>query len=210
MVTRTSTVQHVFRQRSSVWLAVLSGAAGVLLLLSLVRSWAQYPRPLFGAWVLLGLGVAWSAFVRPAVLIDAEGVTIRNIVRDIHIPWAALTDVSTRWNLTVMVGDRGYNAWAITAQVERPRSVSGALFHVPVPGRSDGARRPGARAPAPAKVTARAVAQSIQQAKQEYEDAASLGAVPAAADTTVAITWLPLVMAVLLLPAIAVVVLSLT
>jgi hypothetical protein len=209
MVTRTSTVQHVFRQRSSVWLAALSGATGVLLLASLVRNWAQYPRPLFGAWVLLGLGVAWSVFVRPAVLIDAEGVTIRNIVREVQIPWAALTDVSTRWNLKVMVGDRGYNAWAISSRVERPRSVSGALFHVPVPGRSEGVRGAGARAPAPAKVTARAVAQSIQQAKQEYEDALLLASAPEAPDTAVAITWLPLVMAVLLLPAIAVVVLSL-
>jgi hypothetical protein len=148
-------------------------------------------------------------FVRPAVLIDVEGVTIRNIVREVQIPWAALTDVSTRWNLKVMVGDRGYNAWAISSQVERPRSVSGALFHVPVPGRSDGAGGAGARAPAPAKVTARAVAQSIQQAKQEYEDARLLAAVPEAPDTTVSTTWLPLVMAAVLLPAIAVVVLSL-
>src|SRR5664280_809762 len=117
---KTST-QQVFRQRSSVWLAVMSGVTGLLLLLSLVRSWAEYPRPLFGAWVLFGMAVAWSAFVRPAVLIDAEGVTIRNIVRDVHIPWAALTDVTTRWNLKVMAGDHGYNAWAISSQMDRPR-----------------------------------------------------------------------------------------
>jgi hypothetical protein len=209
MAPKTSTVRHVFRQRSSVWLAALSGATGLLFLLSLVRSWAQYPRPLFGAWVLLGLAFTWSVFVRPAVLIDAEGVTIRNIVRDVHIPWAALTDVTTRWNLKVMVGDQGYNAWAISSQVDRPRSVSGGLFRVPVPGRPDGVRRDAARAPATAKATARAVAASIQQAKQEYDEAVSLGAFTEPQDMKVAIVWQPLVMAVVLLPAITVVVLSL-
>jgi hypothetical protein len=208
MAPKTSTVRHVFRQRSSVWLAALSGATGLLFLLSLVRSWAQYPRPLFGAWVLFGLALTWSVFVRPAVLIDAEAVTIRNIVRDVHIPWAALTDVTTRWNLKVMAGDRGYNAWAISSEVDRPRSVSGGLFRVPVPGRPDGVRRD-AGAPAAAKATARAVAASIQAAKQEYDDAVSLGAFTEPQDMKVAIIWQPLVMAVVLLPAIAVVVLSL-
>jgi hypothetical protein len=209
MSPKTSTVRHVFRQRSSVWLAAMSGATGLLFLLSLVRSWAQYPRPLFGAWVLLGLAFTWSVFVRPAVLIDAGGVTIRNIVRDVHIPWAALTDVTTRWNLKVMVGDQGYNAWAISSQVDRPRSVSGGLFRVPVPGRPDGVRRDAARVPATAKATARAVAASIQQAKQEYDEAVSLGAFTEPQDMKVAIVWQPLVMAVVLLPAITVVVLSL-
>ena len=210
MATETSTARHVFRQRSSVWLAVMSGVAGLLLLLSLVRSWAEYPRPLFGAWVLFGMAVDWSAFVRPAVLIDAEGVTIRNIVRDVHIPWAALTDVTTRWNLKVMAGDQGYNAWAISSQVERPRSVSGGLLRMSAPGRVDGVRSAAARAPTTAtKVTAHTVAQSIQQAKQEYDHAVCLAEAPEASDVKVRIAWRPLVMAVLLLPAIAVVALFL-
>jgi hypothetical protein len=201
--------QRVFRQRSSVWLAVMSAVTAVLLLLSLVRSWAQYPRPLFGAWVLLGVAVAWSIFVRPSVVIDAQGVTIRNIVRDIHIPWAALTDVSTRWNLKVMAGNRGYNAWAISSQVDRPRSASSGLFRIPVSVRSERAASAAASpSPAATKATARAVAESIQRAKQEYDDAVVAGEVPRAADAGVRIVWLPLVMAVLLLPALAVVVFS--
>lgn len=208
MATKTPRAANVFRQRSSVWLAALSAAAGLLLLLSLVRSWAQYPRPLFGAWVLFGLAVAWSVFVRPAVVLDAEGVTIRNIVRDIHIPWALLTDVATRWNLKVVAGDRGYNAWAISSHVDRPRSVSGGLFQVP--GLPGGVRSAGARATVSAsKVTARSVAASIQAAKQEFDEAAGMAEVPEAPDANVRIVWLPLVIAVLLLPAIAVVALSL-
>jgi Bacterial PH domain len=209
MATKSSTAQRVFRQRSSVWLAVLSSVTAVLLLLSLVRSWAQYPRPVFGAWVLFGVAVAWSIFVRPSVVINAQGVTIKNIVRDIHIPWAALTDVSTRWNLKVMAGDQGYNAWAISSQVDRPRSASSGLFRIPVSARSN---RVGSAAtspsPAATKVTARAVAESIQRAKQEYDDAVEAGEIPREADTGVRIVWLPLIIAVLLLLAAAVVVFS--
>jgi Bacterial PH domain len=150
----------------------MSAVTALFLLVSLVRSWVHYPRPLFGAWVLFGMAVAWAVFVRPAVLIDAEGVTIRNIVRDVHIPWAALTDVTTRWNLKVMAGDHGYNAWAISSRVERPRSVSGGLLRMPVPGRLDGVRSAATRASTTApKVTAHAVAQSIQPAKQEHDEA---------------------------------------
>jgi hypothetical protein len=87
---KTSTRQ-VIRQRSSLWLAAISAVTGLLLLLSLVRNWASYPRLSFAAWVLFGLAVAWAVFVRPAVLLDASGVTLRNIVRDVHIPWTRLT-----------------------------------------------------------------------------------------------------------------------
>ena len=209
MVIKSSKAQRVFRQRSSVWLAVMSAVTALLLLLSLVRSWAQYPRPLFGAWVLFGVAVAWSIFVRPSVVIDAQGVTIRNIVRDIHIPWAALTDISTRWNLKVMAGSQGYNAWAISSQVDRPSSASSGLFRIPASVRSNRTGSAAASAsPAATKVTARTVAESIQRAKQEYDDAVAAGEVPPAADAGVRIVWLPLVMAVLLLPALAVVIFS--
>jgi len=50
----------------------------------------------------------------------------------------------------------------------------------------------------------------IRAAKQEYDDAVEQGEIPAAPDETVRLTWVPLVMAVLLLPAIAVIALSLT
>jgi hypothetical protein len=126
--------QQVFRQHSSAWLAAISGVTGLLLLLSLVRNWASCPRLSFAVWVLFGLAVAWAVFVRPAVLLDAKGVTLRNIVRDAHIPWTRLTGVTSRWNLKVLVGDNGYNAWAISAQVERRKSVSAALWRCQCPG----------------------------------------------------------------------------
>lgn len=212
MATKTSTTRHVFRQRSPLALAVVSAVTCVLLLASLVRHWADNPQPLFLAWVLFVLALVWSAFVRPAVLLGGEGVTIRNVVRDVYIPWSQVSDVEFRWNLKVFVGDRGYSAWAISSQVERPRSATGGMFGFGFGlGRLDKYARPSSKLSPPApKVTASMVARSIDAAKEAYDEAVARGALPAAPDDRVRITWVPLAVAILVLPVIAVVALSLT
>lgn len=210
MGAKTSTTQQVFRQRSPLGLAAVCGATGLILLLSLARNWADYPRPLFVAWVLFALACAWAIFVRPAVLFDVEGVTVRNIVRDVYIPWARLTDVETRWNLKVFVGDRGYTAWAISSQAERPSRAPGGMFGGLSSGRLE--RQAGAdaaRSSPVSKVTASTVARSIEQAKREYDEAVAQGRVSVVSDPQVRVAWVPLVAVILLLPAIAVVALSL-
>jgi hypothetical protein len=209
MGTKAPTTRQVFRQRSSVGLAVVCGVIGLILLVSLALSWADYPRPLSAAWLLFALAFLWSIFARPAVLLDAEGVTVRNVLRDVHIPWARLTDVESRWNLKVFAGDRGYTAWAISAQIKPAKRISGGFFGGFSPAGQD--RRAGAaavRATAPPKVTAATVARSIEQAKREYDEAVAQARLPAAPDAGVRIRWVPLVLAVLLLPAVAVVALS--
>ncbi|HXR67230.1 MAG TPA: hypothetical protein VN712_01200, partial [Dermatophilaceae bacterium] len=85
MSSETSRTQQVFRQRSPLWLAAVCAVIGLFLLLSLARNWADDPQPLFAAWVVFVLAVVWSVFVRPAVLVDDEGVTVRNVIRDFHI-----------------------------------------------------------------------------------------------------------------------------
>jgi hypothetical protein len=209
--TTTSTMQHVYRQRSSVGLAAGCGVLGVLLLLSLARDWASYPRPLFVAWVVFGLAVAWALFVRPAILIDVGGVTLRNVVRDVHIPWTLLTGATSRWNVKVMVGDQGYTAWAVSSETERPKGGSGGMFRMPIPGKLHRvANADNEASRTAAKVTAQAVVRSIRAAKQEYDEAVAAGELPAAPDGTVRVTWVPLAMLVLLLPAVAVLALTLT
>lgn len=220
MGTKTTMTAHVFRQRSSLGVAALSGVTGLLLLVSMARDWAHYPRPLLVAWVLFALACVWSVFVRPAVLLDTQGVTVRNILRDVRIPLALVTYVECRWNLRLFVGDRGYTAWAISSQVQRPK-VSAGLFGRASPGRPGtwDSAHPGHSAPAPkvtastvtvSKVTASTVARLIEQAKQEYDESVAQGRLPPAPDGRVRITWVPLVLAVLLLSAIAVVALSLS
>jgi Bacterial PH domain len=207
----TWTSTHLFRQRSPLALAAVCAVTSLFVLVSLALNWAGNPQPLFASWVLFGLAVVWSGFVRPAVVIDLDGVTLRNVARDVHIPWTALTDVQIHWNLKVYVGERSYTAWAISSQVERPRGLPGGMFAIPLSGRL--VRMATADATASAsdpKITASMVARSIEAAKQEYDEAVAHRQLPSALDDGVRITWVPLVMAVLFLPALAVVALSLT
>lgn len=207
--TRMSTTQQVFRQRMTLGLAGVSGVTGILLLLSLARNWADNPQPLFAGWVLFGLALVWMLFVRPAVVLGDDGVTIRNVVRDIYIPWEQVTRVESRWNLKVFVEDRGYTAWAIGSQAERPRMRSGGRFTQPgrVNRHAGGADDHASQLTS--KVTARMVAWSIDKARQEYAEALARGAIAPAPDGQVRITWAPLVLAILGLSALAIMALSL-
>jgi hypothetical protein len=66
--------------------------------------------------VLLALGaVVYGLFWRPAVVIDDEGVELRNILRDLRVPWALLEGVETKFALTLVVGERRYQSWAAAA-----------------------------------------------------------------------------------------------
>jgi hypothetical protein len=211
MATKTPTAPHVFRQRSSVVLAIVSGVTGLFLLLSLAWNWADYPRPLFAAWVVFGLAVAWSVFVRPVVRFDLAGVTLRNVVRDVHIPWTAVTDVSSRWNLKVFAGDKSYTAWALSSEPERPGRGSGGMFRMPVPGRLQGVASPKAKPSTTVpKANAQSVARLITLAKQDYDDGVGDGQITAVPDAVVQVTWVPLALAALLLPGIIVVALTLS
>ena len=210
MGSKASTTQHVFRQRSPLGLAGVCAVTALFVLLSLAWNWADDPQPLFASWVLFGLAVVWSVFVRPAVLLDLDGVTLRNVLRDVHVPWNRLSDVQVRWNLKVFVGDRGYTAWAISSQVERPRGVSGGMFALPLSGRLRRQASADATLSSPVpKITASMILRSIEQAKQDYDEAVAQGQRPAVSDGRVRVTWVPLVIAVLVLTAVVVVALSL-
>ena len=209
MGTENSTAQQPIRQRSPLALAVACGVTGVALLVSAAWQWSDNPQPLFVAGVVFGLAVVWSLFVRPAVLLDEDGVTLRNVVRDVHLPWIRVTDVDFRWNLKVFAGDRAYTAWGISSQVERPRGASAGMLPM-LPGRLDMLASADARklaSPAP-KVTASMVARSIESAMDDYAEALARGERRSVAPDEVRVTWVPMAVITLLVPAIAVVVLT--
>lgn len=200
-----TTPRQVFRQRSSLLLAAVCAATGVVLLLSLARNWSSFPRPLFAAWVIFGLALTWVIFVRPAVVLDDRGVTLRNVLRDVYIPWARLTQVTSRWNVKVFAGDKGYSAWAISSQVERPRPVSSGVLSSRPAALPKSTNIP--RAPHPtvvSKVTAHSVADSITTARQEYDEAGEASGGEASGDDLVRIRLVPMVIVVLSAAAIAV------
>lgn len=67
---------------------------------------------------------AWVLFVRPSVELTDEAVVLRNLVRDVEVPWGRIEATQARWNLRVItVGGAAYGSWAVSKQ--RPK-VAGA------------------------------------------------------------------------------------
>jgi hypothetical protein len=67
------------------------------------------------AWLLAVGAVMYAVLWRPAVVVDAEGVRLLNVLRDVRIPWAALESVETRYTLTLITAGRSYASWAAGA-----------------------------------------------------------------------------------------------
>ena len=202
------TPQHVYRQRSPLVIAVLFGLGAVVLLGSAALSWRDHPQPLFVSWLVWGCAALWAVFVRPSVVLTSDGVRLSNIVREVHIPWSLVSDVEARWNVKVWARDEGWTAWAISSQVERPRVASSLL-----PGMSTkldqyaarDARGAAGTAPAKAaKVTARAVADAIEDTSAEYAAAVAAGEIQPPPSPAVTTRWVPQAVLALVLPFLAV------
>lgn len=113
---RPTTTGRVFRPRSS------SAAAIGWVLVTLAWAWFAMrdgggpglARQAPGM-VLAATGV-YGVLVRPTVSVSPAGVTLRNVVRDVEVPWAALAEVRTRFALTLVTTDgRRFAAWAAPA-----------------------------------------------------------------------------------------------
>jgi hypothetical protein len=57
--------------------------------------------------------IVWTSGLRPAVLADDEQVVLRNPIRDVVVPWQAVTSIDATDMLRIHVGDRSHASWAI-------------------------------------------------------------------------------------------------
>jgi hypothetical protein len=200
--------RHTYRQRSPVLLALLFCLGAVILLVSALLAWRDNPQPLFVAWLLLGCAVVWAAFVRPCVVLTQDGVQLRNIVRDVFIPWPLVSDVETRWNLKVWSGDDGYTAWAISSQIERPKVSSSVLHTLSAKLDTFSGQHESATPTASSKVTVRMVADAIEETSADHAAAVADGDLQAPKDPAVVTRWALLPALAIALPLLAVVVLT--
>jgi hypothetical protein len=84
--------------------------AGALLL---DQRWTSLGHSLPG--LVAVCAVAYAVLWRPEVVVDADGVLLRNVARDVRVPWPALRDVDTRYALTLRTDHGRYTSWAATA-----------------------------------------------------------------------------------------------
>ena len=57
---------------------------------------------------------------RPAVLAGPSGVVVRNVVRDIWLPWHDVATIEARWSLSVATQDRTFGSWAVSGANAAP------------------------------------------------------------------------------------------
>ncbi len=200
--------RHVYRQISPQITGWLFVGLAVLLIVLALTSWGDNPAPKLVAWLVFGGILSWTVLLRPCVVLALDGVTFRNIVRDVHLPWNQVDVVEPRWNLRIYTPeDHGYTAWSISSQAARPRATGGfgigqwgGLGRMAREASDSDHTRP---AKPLKKVTAASVAEDIRKAQEELDEAVAQGTL-AAPDGTVTTSWYLPSIALLLAGAVAV------
>jgi hypothetical protein len=66
--------------------------------------------------------VVYAIAQRPAVIAGPSGVLLRNVVRDVWLPWHDIKRIEAKWSLSVATEDRTFGSWAVSgASAHRPR-----------------------------------------------------------------------------------------
>lgn len=122
---------EVFRSRSVPLLALVWDVVAVVLAADLL--WRGDGRLMAGGLAAIALVtlLVYAVSQRPAVVATERGVVLRNVVRDVRVPWRLVQRVESDWALTVVTAHRDYVAWAITGRPGRGRAVRSRVDHGP-------------------------------------------------------------------------------
>ena len=125
-----------------------------------LMAYAWYALAAFAAWDLIRRGdgravpiglaslvlvtvIVYAIAQRPAVVANARGVLLRNVVRDVWLPWHLVKGIEAKWSLSFQTADASYGSWAMSGgsagRPRRPRSGASART------------TPSARSPTPAQ-----------------------------------------------------------
>lgn len=106
---------HVFRTAFSRFLTV--SAAVVIVIAAGYSLFDGGPVVLWQTvpFLAVAAGVIWVLFGNPRVEVSDGGVTVVNIVRQVHVPWPTLLEVDTHWALSVQTTHGKFSSWAIPA-----------------------------------------------------------------------------------------------
>ena len=107
--------RHVYRPLFARVLLVVAAAVVLWWDVDLLQRGRFGTAVLITLWLVAALAALGALFWRPAVVVDADGVELRNVLRDVRVPWAALERIETRFALTLLAGGRRHQSWAATA-----------------------------------------------------------------------------------------------
>jgi hypothetical protein len=131
-VIRESEAHHeeVFRPRLAPLLAFGWYLVAVFVAVDLVRRGDSRSIPIGLACLGLVTVVVYAVAQRPAVVANDSGVLLRNVLRDVWVPWRRVQRVGAAWSLTIETSEATYGSWAVTAtnrarERERGRRVFG-------------------------------------------------------------------------------------
>jgi hypothetical protein len=142
---QTQQVPHVYRPGFGRILTVIIGAICLVALVLLVISDGFGSLIHYGAGILLIAGVCWALYWRPELVVEESGVTVRNVLRTIVLPWPSIQRIDTKWALTLFSAYGKYTVWAAPApnRYTASRTTKGQLGHLPESTYVAGSVRPG-------------------------------------------------------------------
>jgi hypothetical protein len=145
------TVVEEFRPTFGHGLTVVAAVLGTAILVFIATTSGLDDALVTLPWVLLFTMCCWAIFWNPRVVVSDGGVRLVNVTRTIDVPWPSITDVQTRYALTLVTAYGRYAAWAApapsagsalrTAMRTRPRAVDGDVEAVTmgeIPGTASG------------------------------------------------------------------------
>jgi hypothetical protein len=172
---------------------VLLGGAGVLCAwwdVDLLLRGRPGEALLIGLWVVAALAGTAALLWRPAVVVDDSGVELRNVLRDVFLPWSAIDAIDTRYALTLISDGRRYQSWSATASGRPPRRRSSDVGLPGMPGTTglpgtpelESARGPASRHPRTASGVAVVLVEEHLRAWQQAARFRETSAPPTSAD----------------------------
>jgi hypothetical protein len=103
----------------SVWSQVFAWVwylLAVVVLVDLVRRGSGRELAVGATFLALVSALVVALAHRPALLVDDSGLVVRNIVRDISVPWSRVRGIGTRWSLSLRTDAGDFGVWAVAAR----------------------------------------------------------------------------------------------
>ncbi len=87
----------------------------VLVYLALTVTSGVQQLLLFSPTAALVCFLVYALFWRPRLVVDADGVTLVNVLRDVRIPFSRIRSVQTRYTMTVETEEGEFASWSAPA-----------------------------------------------------------------------------------------------